>query len=80
MNQRDDKGHKQGYWEYFSYGDGDILWSKGNYINDLEEGCWEDYYPNGKIWAKGNYVNGIERGIWEWYDSDGELTDKHFHL
>ncbi len=78
MNQIDDKGQKQGYWGYFSYDD--ILWSKGNFINDLEEVCWEDYYPYAKLHWKGNYNNGIGRGIWEWYDSDGELTDKHFHL
>jgi antitoxin component YwqK of YwqJK toxin-antitoxin module len=78
MNQKDGKGQKQGYWEYFSYGD--ILWSKGNYIDDLEEGCWEDYYPNGELQWEGNYNNGIERGIWVWYDSDGKLKEKKIYL
>jgi antitoxin component YwqK of YwqJK toxin-antitoxin module len=78
MNQKDDKGQKQGYWEYFSYGD--ILWSKGNYIDDLEEGYWEQYYPDGNPWYKGNFINGKENGYWEYFNFLGNLVEKEFHL
>jgi hypothetical protein len=55
MNQIDGKGQKQGYWEY--YWSKNIIWSKGNYINDLEEGYWEWYeYEDNVLSRKGFYL------------------------
>ena len=56
INQYDNDGRKQGYWEDY-YGNGRIR-SKGNYVNGIWEGNWEFYYDNGKISSKASFVNG----------------------
>ncbi len=55
MNQIDSNGRKQGYWVlYWCKG---IIWSKGNFNNDLKEGYWEWYgYEGGDLTRKGFYL------------------------
>jgi antitoxin component YwqK of YwqJK toxin-antitoxin module len=52
-----------------------------NQYNDKGErhGCWEDYWPDGKLWSKIHYINGKEV-YYEVYFSDGNLYTKTFHL
>lgn len=35
----------------------------GKYKNDLREGKWNYYYPNGDLWKITNYENGLREGI-----------------
>ena len=45
-----------------------------NRNNDqLKEGFWRYFYPNGNLREVGNYVNGEKRGDWLMYDSIGNL-------
>ena len=46
MNQRNDKGLKEGYWEHIY--DNKLL-SKGSYVDDLREGLWTKYWYNGGL-------------------------------
>ena len=79
MNQLDDKGYKQGYWERY-YLDSKLK-SKGSYINDKKDGLWGWYYNhNGKLFCKGCYINGIKDGYWERYTNGGNLFEKEFVL
>ncbi len=78
MNEFNDKGLKEGYWEVYS-SNGNI-WSNGNYINDKCMGYWEDYYFNGNLFRKGEYYYDEYIGYWEWYNSGGKLEFKEFYL
>jgi antitoxin component YwqK of YwqJK toxin-antitoxin module len=56
INQYDSEGRKQGLWmEYWGNGK---IYSKGSYINDVQDGYWEWYHDNGKLWLKELYKNG----------------------
>ncbi len=61
----------EGPAQYF-YKDG-ILKEEGDYINDIRNGKWTYYYPNGKIEKIFNYVNG-EPLIADAYTKKGEAT------
>jgi antitoxin component YwqK of YwqJK toxin-antitoxin module len=52
INQRDTNNNKTGYWEWYYYSNGKLLWRKGNYTNNKETGYWEIYNPNGNIETK----------------------------
>jgi antitoxin component YwqK of YwqJK toxin-antitoxin module len=71
INQYDDDGRKQGYWEEeYDYGE---VNGKGNYINDKKDGYWEYYWDNGGLYKQGSYKDGKKDGIWEEYFKDGEF-------
>ena len=71
INQYDDDGRKQGYWEEeYDYGE---VNAKGNYINDKKDGYWEYYWDTGELFKQGTYKDGKKDGIWEEYFKDGEF-------
>jgi antitoxin component YwqK of YwqJK toxin-antitoxin module len=78
INQYDDDGRKQGYWEE-EYGGDSTEWydgevnAKGNYINDKKDGYWEYYWDTGELFKQGTYKDGKKDGIWEEYFKDGEF-------
>ncbi len=79
MNEYNDKGLKEGYWERY-YSNGNLNY-RGNYINDTKNGYWEvHYYVNGNLCRSGNYINDNKNGYWEMYEIDGNLIEKEFHL
>ncbi len=43
-------------------------------------GCWEIYYPNGKLMYKGHLVNGKPVGYWKWYRDNGKIELKEFYI
>ncbi len=45
------------YTEYQYYKNGNLK-SKGNYINAVKQGLWEEWYPNKEIKWEGKYVDG----------------------
>ena len=78
MNQFNDKGLKEVYWEaYYSNGN---LWYKGNFSNDKSVGYCEEYYLNGSLYCKGEFNYDEYLGYWEWYYIDGNLVIKEFYL
>ena len=74
INQYDNEGRKQGYWEQY-YDDGSLD-GKGNYVNDMEDGYWEWYHENGQLASQGLSVDNQRDGIWEIYYDNGNLNAK----
>jgi len=35
---------------------------EGPIVNDIREGLWTSYYPDGKVWSKTNFKGGINDG------------------
>jgi antitoxin component YwqK of YwqJK toxin-antitoxin module len=77
--------HEQNKYKRTTYGsfkDGQksqwsIIWHNGSrihgkYKNNLREGLWISYYPNGKISTYIDYENGKEEGPVEFFYSDGQ--------
>ena len=77
INQYDNEGFKQGYWE--EYHDNGELFFKGNYKDDKKDGYWEYYWSNGNVYSKGNYKNGGYDGEWFYYHPDGRLEYKELY-
>jgi len=78
INQYNDKGEKEGYWEESYYSNGNLS-AKGHYKNGVRSGYWEQYYTNGNLWYKGSYKNGKKVGYWEYYYYDGNLDETIFY-
>ena len=63
--------------EYFSYYDNGQKRLYLNFLNDLENGPFEEYHRNGVIKWRGTYRNGNkEYGLLEQFDETGELIKK----
>lgn len=75
INQYDNEGIKQGYWE--TYWENGEIESKGNYVNGIQDGYWEDYWSNGGLYYKGSFKNGRMNGPWEWYYRNGNISSKN---
>ena len=80
MNQYNEHGLKEGYWEDY-YVNGNLMY-KGNYNNGKSVGYWEEYYVNGNgnLWCKGVYINGLKDGYWEEYYFNGKLSRKGYFV
>lgn len=75
-NPKKDKKIKNGLYELYDMYN--CLISKGNYINNLKEGEWKDYY-HGNLTSIGNYVNGLKEGEWKDYNNiHSEITNKFY--
>lgn len=81
-------GIRNGKCEFFSEFNGNLL-SKGNYVNNLRDGLWHWYFPNGNIYYKQNFSHKFKRDFWvetnlignehgpyERYYSNGQLEEK----
>jgi antitoxin component YwqK of YwqJK toxin-antitoxin module len=75
INQYDNEGIKQGYWE--TYWENGEIESKGNYVNNIQDGYWEDYWSNGGLYYKGSFKNGRVDGPWEYYNRNGNMSSKY---
>ena len=75
INQYDNEGIKQGYWE--TYWENGEIESKGNYVNNIQDGYWEDYWSNGGLYYKGSFKNGRVDGPWEYYNRNGNISSKY---
>jgi len=81
MNQRNDKGQKHGFWEWY-YHDSKLS-CRGTYVNDKSHGYWEDYYPDGTLNWKGHFNNEERTGYWEWHPpiiNQYNPIEKQFYL
>lgn len=77
LNQTDALGHKQGLWEEKSPSG----LSKGNYTNDLKDGCWATYSGDGKLMRIENFSKGIPNGLFVEIDPRaGYLTGESFYV
>ena len=73
MNKLNANGQKEGYWEETDiYG----LLSKKYYSNNVLNGLFEDYFPNGQLRRRILFKYGIRNGISEEYLDDGRLDNR----
>jgi hypothetical protein len=77
MNEYNDKGEKDGYWEE----DYSHLTHKGYYVNGKEHGIWTsvNVRPLYIRWA-GSFYMGNEVGYWSYFNEDGKGTLNQFLL
>lgn len=54
--------------------DGTIL-MHGRIKENLNEGIWKYYYPNGQLESMGNFVNNVSQGKWTWYFENGRIKE-----
>lgn len=59
INRRDKNGLKQGKWKFF-YENG-VLQLEGQYINDLRDGYFKEFGPDGKLLSISKYFQGIKQ-------------------
>jgi len=78
INQRNDKGNREGYWEESYYSNGNLC-AKGFYKDGKPVGDWECYWSNGNLMFKGSYKDGKLDGYWEEYNSDSTLKQTEFY-
>lgn len=75
-NVTDSNGKKQGFWEEKS----PAGTSKGEYVNDLKNGCWTSYALDGKLIRIENYKNAIRHGIAVDIDQRGYLVSEMYYV
>ena len=46
----------------------------GEYKDDVPQGLWVWYHPNGLKSAIGKYQDGAYIGEWRWWNEDGRIT------
>ncbi len=78
INQYNDKGYREGYWEDY-YPNCNLLWFKGSYKDGNRDGYWEIYDINGKLSSKGFYKDGKNDGLWEWYHPNHNYKLTYFY-
>ncbi len=68
---------KEGAWNYYYAVNGkQMFWKNENYIHDLFNGNYVEYYANGQKKAEGEYAHQQKEGSWrEWYEN-GNLKSK----
>ncbi len=54
------------------HANGKTMWSKGKMVNDIPEGYWEWYRPDGTLKRSGHFENGEQVGEWITYDEAGK--------
>jgi len=67
-------GKSEAPWSYFNSSGRLIL--AGNYIENLYQGVWTTFYPNGNVAGRIQYVNGEETGTVWVYDEKSQLQRK----
>lgn len=65
----DEQGIK--YTEYFDSGIKKVV---GVNRDNIPNGLWSYYFPNGQIQSRGNFNLGKKEGIWEYFYEDGKLS------
>lgn len=59
INRTDREGRKQGLWKFF-YKNGSVQ-LEGNYSNDLREGYFKEYDPQGNLMSVTKYLQGVKQ-------------------
>jgi antitoxin component YwqK of YwqJK toxin-antitoxin module len=84
LNLIDDQGRKQGYWIIKGYMVDSDEYSpnstieEGSYKNNLKDGLWTRYYPNGVVKSEINYENNKPRGEYSIFYRNAQL-EEHGH-
>jgi antitoxin component YwqK of YwqJK toxin-antitoxin module len=81
INVVDGNGMRQGYWIIKGYMADDPAYNpnntveEGNYKNNLKEGVWKRYYPNGKLRSEIMYEANRPNGKYSIYYENGVLEE-----
>lgn len=82
VNATDASGKRQGYWIIKGSMANDRNYApeavveEGNYVNNLKEGLWKKYWPNGKLKSEINYSFGKPEGEYSTYYENGQLEER----
>ena len=53
--------------------------AKGKYINDIKDGLWTEWFPNGSKMTEAHYTGNIVNGSYdEWYDTGQKKEEKTY--
>ena len=53
--------------------------SQGDYNNNLREGSWTEFHPNGFPSVITSYVDGMKQGLWMSLDNRGQLLERAYY-
>jgi antitoxin component YwqK of YwqJK toxin-antitoxin module len=63
------------------YADGfERLMISGAVRNNMNQGEWIYYYPNGKIESKGEFNKDVITGKWTWYYENGTIKEEGYYI
>lgn len=81
-NYKDPSGLRQGYWVITGEMSGDKLFAptakveEGHYKDDLREGVWKKYWPNGHLRSEITYMMGKPHGPYKIYYQGGNSEEQ----
>lgn len=84
FNYKDPSGLRQGYWVITGEMSGDKQYAptakveEGNYKDDLREGVWKKYWPNGNLRSEITYKIGKPHGLYHIYYQSGKSEEQGF--
>ena len=58
---------------FILYFENEIIALQGNIKNQLRNGLWEHFYPDGTLMAEGEYKKGMKDGYWKFFYQEGHL-------
>ena len=73
LNRLDKNGKKQGPWKKYENG---VLVYEGQFVNDVPQGTFKYYYPNGKLKSVSEFVTGVSRVNVITYHENGNVASK----
>ena len=66
------EGKKDGLWIYNA---GDSK-EEGKYSDDMQNGIWKSYYPDGSLSFEGKFVDDLPNGKHAWYWETGKTKEE----
>ncbi|MBR4535131.1 MAG: hypothetical protein IKO62_00555 [Bacteroidales bacterium] len=73
LNRVDKNGKKQGPWKKYDKG---VLVYEGQFVNDVPQGTFKYYYPNGKLKSVSEFVTGVSKVNVINYHENGNVASK----
>lgn len=73
LNRVDKNGKKQGPWKKYENG---VLVYEGQFVNDVPQGTFKYYYPNGKLKSVSEFVTGVSKVNVTTYHENGNVASK----
>jgi len=65
-----------GFWKENVHG----YRTEGEYLDDVREGEWKSYYPNGIVFTEGKYIDDFPDGEHIWYYENGNIQKKGSYI
>jgi antitoxin component YwqK of YwqJK toxin-antitoxin module len=68
------KNKKSGEWTF--YNERGVMIRKQSFLNDVPDGQWVEFYPNGNKHSEGCYKQLVKTGAWVYYTEKGAVIRK----